>query len=325
MEILGIDISKATVDVVLLSGGSSQPANFANNQEGFSKLAKWLDKRKVKQVHACLEATGSYGDELAEWLHEHGHQVSVVNPSRIKKYAESQLARNKTDKGDAALIADFCLTQRPPLWSPPAPQLRELRAMARYYDDLLDMRQQERNRLQAGGHSQLVQDSLTQHILFLDHQIESLLQRIQDHLDHHPDLKQQTDLMTSIPGIGDITAFKLLAEIGDIRAFDSPAQLVAFAGLSPRQRRSGTSVRGRTRLAKIGSASLRSTLYFPALTAKRCNPIISSFCQRLTDLHKPKMVVIGAAMRKLLVLVFGVLKSGQPFDPCYHLKLPAAS
>jgi transposase len=321
--ILGIDISKATFDVVLRRQGQSMYANFGNDRGGFRKLGNWLDKRKAGQVWACMEATGIYGDDLAEWLVEQGHQVSVVNPSRIKAYGQSQLLRNKTDKGDAALIADFCLTQRPALWSPPPPELRELRAMARHLDTLQQMRQQERNRLEAEPRVQPVKDSLHDHIRFLDQQIEALLQQIHDHVDHYPDLKHQTDLLTSIPGIGDLTAFKLLAEIGDFRAFETASQLVAFAGLSPRQRQSGSSVRGRTRLTKLGNANLRKALYFPALTAKRHNPIVKEFCLCLAQRGKAKMVIVGAAMRKLLVLAYGVLKSGIPFDPHYCTKLQA--
>ena len=318
---LGIDVSKATLDMLLLrEGQSAEAAQFANSRQGLHSLGHFLKKRHVQPLHACLEATGSYGDELALFLHEAGYTVSVVNPARIKAYADSRLSRTKTDAGDAALIADFCRTQQPDAWTPPPPEQRELQALVRQWENLSEMKQQEVNRRQAGIPSSIVLQSLDAHIAFLDQQLTQLLRQIHDHVDRHPHLRQQRDLLTSIPGIGDLTAFKLLAEIRDIRAFDSAPQLAAFAGLTPRQRTSGSSVRGKPRLSKRGSARLRSALYFPALVAQRHNPILHAFAQRLLAAGKPKLAVLAAVMRKLLHLVYGILKSGRPFDPDFLTK-----
>jgi len=319
-DILGIDIAKAKFDVILLHGGQSVHAVFANSRTGYGKLRHWLKKQGVKQLHACMEATGTYGDDLAEYLYKQGYAVSMVNPSRIKAYADSQLRRNKTDKTDAAVIADFCRTQQPALWSPPDPALRELRGLVRYLEDLHGMRTQQVNRLKAGSLNPTVSRNLRKHIAFLDRQIQEVEDLIRQHIDRHPDLKHQHELLTSIKGIGDTTASALLAEIGDWRSFPAARQLAAFAGLTPRQRQSGSSVRGRSRFAKIGNPHLRRILFLPALTARRCNPIIKPFCDNLALHHKPKMVVIGAAMRKLLHIAYGVLKSDQPFDPLFLSK-----
>lgn len=321
---LGIDVSKDELVVLLLGQeGATYPAQFANTPEGFRRLRHFLKKHKAHQAHVCLEATGFYGDDVALFLHEAGYTVSVVNPARIKAYAESRLSRTKTDALDAALIADFCRTQQPAPWTPPSPEQHELQALVRHWHSLVAMRQQEVNRRQAGIPSPTVMQTLDAHIAFLDQQIEALLHQIHDHIDRHPYLRQQHALLTSIPGIGDLTAFKLLAEIRDIHAFDSPAQLAAFAGLNPRLRTSGSSVRGRPRLSKRGSARLRTALYFPAIVAHTHNPILRAFAQRLRAAGKPKLVVIAAVMRKLLHLVFGILTSGQPFDP-HHLDPQAA-
>ena len=319
-DILGIDRSKAKFDVMLLHGGHSVHAVFANSPKGFGKLRHWLKKQGVKQLHACMEATGTYGDDLAEYLWQQGYAVSMVNPSRIKAYAESQLRRNKTNKTDAAVIADFCRTQQPARWSPPDPALRELRGLVRYLEDLHGMRTQQLNRLKAGSLTPTISRNLRKHIAFLDRQIHEAEDLIRQHIDHPPDLKHQHELLTSITGIGDTTASALLAEIGDWRSFPAARQLAAFAGLTPRQRQSGSSVRGRSRFAKIGNPHLRRILFLPALTARRCNPIIKPFCDNLALHHKPKMVVIGAAMHKLLRLAYGVLKSNQPFDPLFLSK-----
>jgi transposase len=316
-SILGIDISKAKFDVVLLHQGRNMHEVFANTRQGFGKLRHWLKKQAVQQLHACMEATGTYGDALAEYLYEQGYGVSMVNPSRIKKYAESQLKRNKTDKSDAMVIADFCRTQSVDLWSPPEPAVRELRELVRRLEDLHQMRTQEQNRLKAEPGNRTVIRILRRHITFLDQQIQEVEKLIRQHIDQHPDLKHQKDLLTSILGLGDISASALLAEIGDIHSFETARQLAAFAGVTPRQRESGSSVHGRSRLVKIGNPHLRRILYMPALTARRCNPLIKPFCDTLALHHKPRMVVIGAAMRKLLHIAFGVLKSDTPFDPLF--------
>lgn len=323
---VGIDVSKEWLDVALLrESQAAEKGHFDNNTTGFHQLHHFLKKRKLKTGQVCLEATGYYGLEVALYLHQAGYAVSVVNPARIKAYADSQLSRTKTDANDALLIADFCRTQQPEPWTPPPPEQRELQALVRHLQNLNDMRQQEVNRRQAGIPSSALLKTLDEHIAFLDHQIDDLLQQIRNHIERHPHLRQQRDLLTSIPGIGDLTAFKLLAEIVDVTAFDSARQLAAFAGLTPRERRSGSSVRGRTRLSKRGSSRLRTALYFPAIVAQRHNPILHLFAQRLLAAGKSKLQVIAAVMRKLLHLVFGILKSGQPFDPHFLDKRAALS
>ena len=137
--ILGIDVSKDKVDVALFDVKSSLGSGrFDNTEAGFKKLGKWLKNKAGAEVWACLEASGRYGDDLAEYLFNAGHQVSIVNPAQIKKYAESQLRRNKNDKLDAVVIADFCRTQEPSVWSPPTPQQKELQAMSRRLDALIE-------------------------------------------------------------------------------------------------------------------------------------------------------------------------------------------
>lgn len=314
ITIIGIDISKAKFDVAVLTGGQTYRLTFANEPSGFKQLEHWLKKRKLSRVHACMEATGRYGDELALFLHAQGYTVSVVNAKRIQAYAESQLRRNKTDELDATLIADFCRTQQPPAWEPPAPAMRDLQMLTRHLDDLIEMRTQEQNRLQAGVTAVAVKASLESHINFLDEEIVRLQQQINDHIGQHPDLKQQVGLLDSIPGIGPDTAAKLVAEIKSIDAFDSAAELAAYAGLTPMHRRSGSSVRHRPKLSKIGNAHLRKALYFPAITAMKHNPAVKALRERLLQKGKPKMLIIGAAMRKLLHIVFGVLKHRRPFD-----------
>jgi transposase len=312
---LGIDISKSKFDACLIrEGGKLRHRVFPNSPDGFSQLCAWLAKHKVEQAHACLEATGAYGEALATYLHEAGHTVSVVNPAQIKAYAQSRLSRAKTDKADSTLIAQFCAERRPPRWSPLLQEVRELQALARRLDSLLEMRQMEANRLEVAG-TQAVRESLSEHIAFLDAETARAQGLIRSHIDSHPGLRGQRDLLLSIPGIGETTAAKLLAEIMDVKLYESARQLAAFAGLAPRLHESGSSVRRKARLSKAGAPRLRKALYFPAVVAIRHNPYIKELSARLRARGKCPMQVIGAAIRKLVHLAYGVLKSGRPFDP----------
>jgi transposase len=313
---LGIDISKLKFDACLISeGGKLHHRVFPNTPAGFSQLSAWLSQHEVGRAHACLEATGAYGEALATYLHDAGHEVSVVNPAQIKGYARSRLSRAKTDKADARLIAQFCAERRPPRWSPLPQEVRELQALARRLDALAEMRQMEANRLDVAAGAEAVRQSLAEHITYLDREVERTEGLIRSHIDSHPGLRGQRDLLRSIPGIGEATAAKLLSEIMDVKLYASARQLAAFAGLAPRLHESGSSVRRKARLSKAGAPRLRKALYFPAVVAIRHNPYVRGLSERMRARGKCPMQVIGAAMRKLIHLAYGVLKSGKPFDP----------
>jgi transposase len=316
MLYVGIDVAKDTLQVCLL-GVSKQRQEFANTRKGQRQLVTWLKKHSDGAVFVGLEATGSYGAAVCAYLYEQAIVVSVINPARIKAYAQSQLKRHKTDAIDAELIADFCRTQQPDPWSPPLPEEEELRALVRHLDDLKAQRQAEKNRLEAQPTSTIVVRHLQAHIRFLEQQIQLLEQAIREHIDQHPHLKQQRDLLNSIPGIGDTTSFHILAELGDLTRFADVRQVVALAGLNPQQRRSGTSVHYTAGISRMGRSSLRAALFMPAMVAMRHNPILKPFAERLArNGLKPKQV-IAAVMRKLLHLAYGVLKNKEPFNPNY--------
>jgi len=319
-SVVGIDVSKDTLDVVLLKAETNTYASFTNNPVGFGKLARWLISQGAGQVHACLEATGQYGDGVAEYLYQAGHMVSVVNPARIKRYGDSKLHRNKTDKADAALIAEFCRKENPALWTPLPAYLKQLRQMVRRLEDLQANYQQEHNRLSSGISDTWVVEDITDHLKELSKRIKALQKAIFQVIADTAELKEQFDLLLTIPGIGKLTAARLLAEMGDIACFEDAPQLAAYAGLNPKGFRSGSSVHKKTRISKEGRALLRHILYMPAIVACKHNPIIHTFCDRLAQRGLPKMAIVAAAMRKLLHLVFGILKHKQPFDPNYLLQ-----
>ena len=318
---LGIDIAKDTFEAHLLRDKGKVRGSFANAPAGFVKLDRWLKKHQAAVVHVCLEATGRYSEAVAEHLHAGGHTVSVINPARLKAFGQATLTRTKTDQSDAALLADFCRRQQPAAWTPPAPEKRALRDLVRRRESLLQLQQQEANRLSSGETSAVVQASLAAVLAVLEAQLAAIEQAIQAHIQAAPDLHRQQQLLDSIPGIGPTTAAALLGEI-DFGAYPSARQLAAHAGLTPRQRQSGTSVHGKPRLSKQGASQLRKILFLPAVVAKKYNPIVRAFADRLTARGKAKMAIVGAAMRKLLHLCYGVLKSGRPFDPDYLAHSP---
>ena len=167
MDIVGIDISKAKFDAALLLGERIRHAVFSNTEAGFGQFLTWLAKHRpdpTAPLHACMEATGNWGLELADFLHAQSVRVSIVNPARIKAYGESELARNKTDKLDAGLIARFCRAHVPPAWVPAAAHLRELRELVRRCDALKSARVQELNRQKSGFASSAVARSIAAHL-----------------------------------------------------------------------------------------------------------------------------------------------------------------
>lgn len=316
-SILGIDVSKDKHDLMLIIDGKRSHQVICNDSKGFQHLEGWLKSHHVTQVHACLEATGQYGEAIAEWLYSQGHLVSVVNPTRIKRYGESKLHRNKTDKADAGLIAEFCLKENPGLWEPMSLEIKHLRSLIRRLQALKDNLRQEKNRIQSGEKDEWVSEDLAIHIRFLEGRIKATEKEIRNLIDKTPGLKSQQGLLKSIPGIGDLTANTLLAEIGDFSAFDNAPQLAAYAGLNPKGHLSGSSVHKKTQVSKQGRAELRRCLYMPAIVALSFNPVIQSLADRMAKTNHQKMEIVVAAMRKLLHLAYGVLKNQLPFDPDY--------
>ncbi len=316
-KVLGIDVSKRKFDVALRwKEGKTRSHKFSNSQKGFRELAEWLKKMGAERVHACLEATGSYGVGLAKFLHGQAHVVSVVNPARIKAFGRSEGIRAKTDRVDAKLIARFCEAMEPRRWEPPAEELEELQGLVRRMESVQRMLSQERNRREAPGISPSVRESLGRTVRMLEGELERLREQLRGHLERHPELKQQQELLSTIPGIGEASANLMLSELCG-RDFHSARELAAYAGLVPEIRESGSSVRGKGRLSKRGNHRLRRALWWPAIVAMRHNPLLEHFAQRLREAGKPSKLIIAAVMRKLLHIAFGVLKHQRPFDPNY--------
>lgn len=315
---IGIDIAKLTFDACLIRPqGKPQKKSFPNTHEGFAKLMRWVTYAAAEATyHFCMEATGSYHEALALFLADAGHRVSVVNPHRTHHAAKASGTGNKTDPADAYGLAEYSRKENPPLWRRATPEVRTLVALLRRLNALKEHLVQEQNRFGDPGvdGQPEVLASLKKSIAFLESEMAALLQQIKEHIDTHPSLQLDRDLLKSIPGIGEVTAAWILAELPDVELIASAKSAAAYAGLAPCEYRSGTSVRRETRLSKRGNVHLRRALYMPAMTAIRFNPAVKAIYDRLIERGRPRMVALGAAMRKLLMIAYGVLKSRKEFE-----------
>lgn len=324
IAVVGIDVSKLKLDIALLFNGKVKSKVLENSAAGHKSLLEWLGKSKapMEAMHVCMEATGVYYEALALALHQAGLKVSVVNPSCIKGFGQGENIRNKNDAIDAGLIARYCAAMAPALWMPPPIEQRQLRAWSLRIQALKDIRQQEENRLEAHtvtGMEDVAAHVIT-HIKWLDAEIKKLEKDVDDHIDRHPGLKNDAALISSIPGIGPTTVARILGHLGDIRRFKSAKALSAFIGVTPKQRSSGTSLKGRTMISRTGSTSLRAALFMPSMVARKHNPILKRFAERLLATGMAKKAVVCAVMHKLTHLIFGVIRTGKPFDANYLSK-----
>ncbi|MCS3827948.1 transposase [Salinibacter ruber] len=317
---LGIDVGKTALELALCNGEKIVArTTVSNDADGHDTLVSWVEDRGggPEKTCVCMEASGDFEKAIARRLYEEDYRVSVVNPRRIKGYASSQLQRTKTDSADAALIARFGRREDPRPWEPPSAAESRLQELTRARQALQKEKTRTQNRLDEAedeavrrAHQNLLDEIVGQ--------IEDLEEEIEDHVEEDPKLKDRCSLLDTIPGIGLQTAAIVVSELGSPERFESARQAAAYAGLVPSHHQSGTSVRGNPRMSKVGNGRLRRAMYFPAMTALRFNSAVKAFGNRLKERGKEKMVVIGAAMRKLLHICYGVLKSGRPFDPSLH-------
>lgn len=262
----GIDVSKDKLDIALSSDGNKIISNetFENTNQGFKKLFSWVKKhsKHFTVVHFCLESTGIYHEEISEFLQEQKNTiVSVINPYQAKAYAGSRFIRTKNDKVDAKLLTIFCAKENPSETVKLPEEVKKLRRLVRYLNTLIRTRAKEKTRLHSCKDTD-VANVLKGTILFLSQSIAQVENLIKEHIKNNSKLNHQVKLLKSITGIGDKTAWIILAEIHveDGINLNVKAQ-VAHAGLAPKERQSGSSVNGKTRICKTGNANLRSAFY----------------------------------------------------------------
>ncbi len=285
-------------------------------------MVAWLKAMGSKQAHVCMEATGRHSLGPALALHDAGHVVSVVNPAQIRDFGRTKLGRNKTDKVDAALIREYAELLKPGPWTPPSSAMRQLSELQTVRAGIVGSRTEWRNRIGSGLGDSTATKLAAATIDHFTIQLEAIDKAISETIDGDAELRGRRDLLLSVVGVGETLAAVLLAEMPEPGVLRQSGELVAYAGLNPSHHRSGTSIDRPTRISKIGNAALRSSLYMPALSAMRYNPAIAALVAHLKSAGrlKPKQIVV-AAMRKLLVICFGVLKTGKRFDPA--IAMPA--
>lgn len=312
---VGVDVAKNTFDVAtpLAKDKFRTKSKLTNDLKGFAEFEAWLEKHSEPGALIVMEATGIYHEALAEFLYHKGYKVHVANPATTAAHAKTELSRNKTDKTDAKLISSFAQqkNERLRLWKPEPLPRRRLRALVRRLEDLNEMRQMERNRLEVASAN--VRQSIESVIEHISKEIIETEKAIKQSIDDDPDLRGKSELITSISGFGEKTAALILAELGDPLDYAGPKQVSAFAGLSPQHHTSGKYT-GTTRISRTGSRRLRGGLYMPAIVGMRCNPVLKAFAARLRGNGKSTKQIICAVMRKMLHLAYGVLKTNKPFD-----------
>jgi transposase len=320
--ILGIDIAKLSMDVTLLKGEQRLYKRFANTPQGIKHLLAWLVSQEVVGLHVCMEATNVYWEKVAEALHNADYVVSVVNPRRIKGFAMSQMQRNKTDKLDSEVIAAYCAAMNPEGWEAPSAMQRKLRALERHRIDLKRNIVSQKNR-QKSLSDEDVRASLQRVLDALEAELKGVEKQMDELTTHQQEFREEKKLLVSVTGVGPRTANMLLAEVPKMAEYESSRAVAADIGVTPAHFESGTSVKHKTKISKMGKAVVRSELHMPALNAMRTNPILRAFAQRLRAKGKPEPVIICAVVRKLIHLCYGVLKHKQPFDPNYGLAVSA--
>ncbi len=315
---LGIDVGKTELFCHLIGPGEAVSDRFDNTPKGIKSLMLWLKKAaNPKTFAACLEQTGHYGDAIAEALHKiRPSGIHLVNPQRIKAFGMQKLRRNKSDTADAKLIARFLQSEHSELrpWQPKSNTEQRVTALSRYADSLTQDAARMKTMLESQA-DRTVCASIKRQIKAAQKEISAIRTEINRLIRHDARLKAKNKLVQSIPGIGEVAAHIVIAELPDIDQFDDARQLAAWAGLTPRHFISGTSGKTRTPITKIGSIRLRRGLFMPAMTARVFNPLLKEFAERLKLNGKTPKQIIIAVMRKLLHQIYGILKSGQPYNP----------
>ncbi|HAF43809.1 MAG TPA: IS110 family transposase [Gallionellaceae bacterium] len=324
MFYLGMDVAKAKLDCCLLldeASGRRKTKVVSNAKSGIVDLLAWVAKQNVSPgaLHVVMEATGVYHEQAAMALADAGITVSIVNPAQVKDFGRGLAVRTKTDGVDSFVLARYGALLKPVAWTPPAPEARMLQALLSRREAITQDLQRERNRQEKADATDTpdrIRQSLADSIEFLVKQLAELQRDIDQHIDRHPTLKDDMALLQSIPAVGPQVGGNLLSVMRS-HEFSSAEQLAAYLGLVPVERQSGSSVMGRARLSKAGPARIRAVLYMAAVVATRHNPHVKAVYDRLLARGKSKMSALGAAMRKLVHLCFGVLKTRKPYQHNY--------
>lgn len=311
-HVIGIDISKKTFD---LEDHKGIHHVFSQDLSGFKKLHKLLPKGAI----CVMEATGIYHQQLAQFLHSKSIKVAVINPLTVKRFIQMHLKRIKTDKSDVSMIRKYGQTQNYELWKPIDSELAESKDAYQTMEQYIKVRASLKNKLEELNCKKaavyLIQ-SLENQIISLSKSIEELEAKVIELVNtNHSQLLTN---ISSIAGIGQRTASLLVISTDGFRHFSSAKQLASYYGLAPSDRTSGTSLRGASKISKMGNPLVRKKLYMCSLTAIKYNPACQALYKRLLAKEKPKKLALVAVANKLLKIVYAIAKSNIPFDPKYR-------
>jgi transposase len=310
---VGIDISKAKFDAAYVVKGKKRCAVFENNATGFSQFLEWA--KGVDSPHFCMEATGCYGQSLAEFLCKSGLCVSVVNPLKIKRFRESKFIRQKTDKSDAFVIAAYCEQNNPPAWIPKPKDSAELAEINQHINDLKDDLVRWTNRLEKTFNTPEIKADIEKKISDIERDIKTFEDKALKLVKSSENLSQSYQHLTGIVGVGDRLTMAILSEMPDVSNFETAEQYAAFVGVTPSHFQSGSSINGKSHISHIGKCNVRNTLYMAALVVKNHNVHFRKWIEVLKNKGKPPKVIICAVTRKLICIIYGMLKNGTAFDP----------
>ena len=306
--IIGIDVSKLSFDTACTAEGRSHHQSFEYNDEGIEALLE----QTPPDAYYVMEATGVYHTCLALKLYQSGRQISVVNPLVIKRFAQMQLSRVKSDKADAGLIRDYGEQHELSPWSPASAEILELQQAHGWLDDLIRERTRLQNRQEAHAHqakaSGFVVKQMSAQLQHLDKQIKACEQHLEGVV--KKSFAELYARLRSIPSVGPKTAIELIVITGGFSRFDDVKALCAYVGVSPTTFRSGTSVNGKGTIAKMGQGRMRQLLYLCSWTAKRCNRSCSELYTRMKAAGQPPKVINVAIAHKLLRQAFAVATKG---------------
>jgi transposase len=308
----GLDISKDFFDISILSAGNiTWSAKFSNDLRGFLKLKAVLPVG----AHCIMEATGPYYLRLACWLYNNGFTVSVVNPLVIRRFAQMQLRRVKTDKADAGIIAQYGYIHQPAAWTPPARHVVKLQQLDAVKEQVITHLTRLTNQLEAfsatGMMDKDVKSALTKTIAQQQRMLQQLEQKTEDVIKEHH--QQMFNNLISVPGIAKKTATVLITVTCGFTRFETHKQLCAYVGMSPRIYESGTSIKGKARICKLGMARIRSLLYMCAWSASQFNKACAELYQRLLAKGKAKKLALVAVANKLLRQAFAIAITNKPY------------
>ena len=312
---IGVDISKLSFDVAIEKDSRYVHYKLANDPKGFTTLKNLI----VGSAKVVMEASGPYYLRLAVFLFEQGIAVSVVNPLIIRRFCQMRLMRAKTDKKDAAMIAQYGKTEHPADWVPEADYVLELRQL-KTAADLLDksrtsmVRQQEAFN-QLPNRCKEAMSAIQKTIRGIEKQIAQLEEKMQQVIMRYHG--SMYDRLQTIPGLGQKTALMLIVLTGGFTKFSNASQLCAYVGTSPRIFESGTSIKGRSRIAKMGMSKVRAMLYLCSWSAKRYNASCKQLYDRLVEKGKAKKLALLAVVNKLLKQAFAVATHEVDYEKNY--------